>query len=296
MSGKIVLLAALTVVLFANASLWSQTPQAYESEQVQSSPEGTAAEPPTAIIPSSGLSDWITYRRDLCCNGPVDGPPSMATEFFIRGGPTVPVGNEAASSVLGVGWMIDGGARFLYFDPQRTSAWALTASLSNQHNRGDRTDILFPLRRSVNLVPNAANQIDQFVTINAAVRALNRTFVNIGFGREYYLWGSAGTANQWRVGFDGGGRYGTAKADFFYQIDDALTLAAPNGLQIRNPHRVDVIGGAFASAHTDFEVPAGCCTYFGGGRLEWAYTWSDILQRQSDIMELNLLLTLGVRY
>jgi hypothetical protein len=31
-------------------------------------------------------------------------------------------------------------------------------------------------------------------------------------------------------------------------------------------------------------------------RIEWVYTWSDVLQRTSDVQDLSVLLTVGVRF
>jgi hypothetical protein len=76
-----------------------------------------------------------------------------------------------------------------------------------------------------------------------------------------------------------GGGWGSASAEFD---------------EIR--HRTDVIGGTFASLHTDLEIPCNCCTFYTGLRLEWAYTWGDILQVQSDVNEFNMLLSFGVRF
>jgi hypothetical protein len=126
----------------------------------------------------------------------------------------------------------------------------------------------------------------------------NETFANLGFGRDWYLWGQAptyltcggggcgdhgcGGGVVWRVGVDGGGRYGTAKLELH---------------EIR--HRTDTIAGLFVGAHSDIEVPCGCCCIFQAGlRVEYDYTWTDILQRQNDtdLENINLLLSIGVRF
>ena len=84
-----------------------------------------------------------------------------------------------------------------------------------------------------------------------------------------------------RLGIDGGGRWGTAKAEF---------------RDLR--HFTDVIGAVYGAVHSDYELPRGCCTYFLGLRAEYDYTWSDILQIQnkSDVQDINLMVSLGVRY
>ena len=120
--------------------------------------------------------------------------------------------------------------------------------------------------------------------MNVAVRDLNRTYVNLAGGREWYLWGCADCSKpdvNWRVGFDLGGRYGTEK------------------LEVTNfDHRTDVIAGTFGSIHTDLEIPWRCCIFQAGVRAEYGYTWGDILQRQTDgdVQEINLLITLGTRF
>jgi hypothetical protein len=62
--------------------------------------------------------------------------------------------------------------------------------------------------------------------------------------------------------------------------------------------RGDVTGSLLWAVHTDVEIPCGCCTYQAGFRAEWGYNWSDVFQAQNDadFQELNLLLTLGVRF
>lgn len=126
------------------------------------------------------------------------------------------------------------------------------------------------------------------------VSDLNRTFVNVGFGRDWYLNGPAptylnaddrggcgGGGPVWRVGLDGGGRYGSAKLEL-HEIH----------------HRTDTIAGAFIGAHADVEVPCGCCIFQAGVRVEYGYTWMDILQQHNDtdLSDVNLLFSAGVRF
>ena len=64
-------------------------------------------------------------------------------------------------------------------------------------------------------------------------------------------------------------------------------------------HRTDTIGAAYVAGHTDLDIPCGgCCVFQVGLRAEFDYTWSDILQIQnkSDVQDINLLLSFGVRY
>jgi hypothetical protein len=223
---------------------------------------------PTNFHQSAGLSDWILYRRHDCCDGPLGGDPPFGNELYLRVGPCFPLSGRMGD-VLETGWAIQGGARALCYNPSETAAWVVDASLSNYNNDGNRPDVRFP----ITFGDGSSQQV--------SVTGFNRTFVTLGGGHEWYLGGrSKDEGNTWRVGLDGGGRYGTAKADF---------------REIR--HRTDVIGGVYVAGYADFELPiSSCCVFFGGVRTEWSYTWSDILQRQSDVQDLNVLFTLGVNY
>ncbi len=149
-----------------------------------------------------------------------------------------------------------------------------------------------PLSRNpVMLQAAAPGHAEVIAAEGVSIEDLNRTFVNVGGGREWYLWGQAPTYLNcgqqecgqlaWRFGIDGGGRYGTAKLEL-------------NQVQ----HRTDTIAGLYAAAHTDVEYPCGCCTFQAGIRVEFDYTWMDILQQQNDadLEEINLLFTVGARF
>jgi hypothetical protein len=58
------------------------------------------------------------------------------------------------------------------------------------------------------------------------------------------------------------------------------------------------MGGAYVAVHSDLEYPCGCCIFQLGFRVEWDYTWTDILQSQNkgDLQDLNFLVNLGVRF
>lgn len=231
---------------------------------------------PEEMFQAPGLSSWITYHKDNGCDGPVgDGMPIM-TELFIRSGWAVPTDVNHFGQVLDLGWDIDGGGRLLLFNRAETRAWTITAGLSNVNFHGAHSDIHFPVQV---FVPNAIG-VNQLTKVNVTVRDLNQTFVNLGLGREWYLWGPANAPGRnWRVGIEGGGRWGSEKLDLH---------------EIR--HLTDTIGGVYAAAHTDLEFPLGACTFLAGVRAEWNYIWSDVLQAPSDVMSFNGLFTLGIRF
>jgi len=98
------------------------------------------------------------------------------------------------------------------------------------------------------------------------VHNINRASAGLGLGREWYIWQPATDDGcKWRLGADLGGRYGSERANFN-----------------EFGHTVDVVGSLYASAHSELEFLCGHILVHAGLRLEWSYTWSDVLQRNSD--------------
>jgi hypothetical protein len=119
---------------------------------------------------------------------------------------------------------------------------------------------------------------------NVTARTLDDTTLNLGFGGEYYLLGSAGPRcldTRCRVGFDAGARYGTSK----------LILK-------EIPHKTGTVGGFFLSLHSDVEVPCGNVIFFAGIRTEYGILYSDILQKQTDadMQTFTALFSVGMRF
>jgi hypothetical protein len=233
--------------------------------------------PPEAFTANqSGLSDWILYKRD-CCEGRHGKLTPLYTEVYLRVGPSFPVGGQTLSRELVTGWSIAGGARALFFNEPQTRAWVVDAHIINTHEGGVRDGTEFPIT-----IFRAANRFDFGVdgVPGVTVKDSTRTMVGLGFGREFYLWQPADCeGRKWRVGVDAGGRYGSHR----------LVLNETRYI-------TDVIGGIYVAGHSDVEVPCGRVMWHAGMRLEWAYTWSDVLHRTSDVQDINLLLTMGVRY
>ena len=242
------------------------TPPPVPQETAPAAPAVTPADADTGNEHGTGLSRWITYDRENCCIGKGGGPP-IRTELVFRIGPSVPVGGEYFGRNLDTGWMIEGGARALFFNQNWSRAWAVELAISNTHNSGLNPDTIF---------------LDHTINQQVSVRSLDRTFAGAGIGREWYLWAPANCADgcYFRFGGDFGGRYGAATVKFN---------------EIR--HRTQVIEGVYAAIHTDLEIPWGRCTYLAGVRGEYGFTWSNIFaQRQGDLQDLTVLFNLGVRY
>ncbi len=278
MRAKSVLTGALILSLLGLGSARSQTPPGKSGDilpppRVQEGPvPGSGPFVPHETYP---LSPWITYHRD-CCWGEMNGNP-LLSEIYFRSGVSLPTGGDAIGKLMDTGWTIGGGARALFFNAAVDRAWTIDASITNTINYINRPDSKFTLDILLPIAPfGTVQRVDRVVTL----QDYNRTTVNLSLGRERYLWGPAKCgARSWRWGWDAGGRYGSASAAFN---------------EIR--HRTDVIGGLFVALHSDLEFPCGGCTFFGGFRAEWGYTWGDILQRASDVSDVNLLVTLGVRF
>ena len=214
----------------------------------------------------TGLSSWITYDHENCCVGKGGGTP-IRTELIFRIGPSVPIGGEFLGRNLDTGWMIEGGARALFFNQAWNRAWAVELALSNTHNGG--------LTNNTTLLAHTINQ-------QVSVTSLDRTFAGAGLGREWYLWAPANDPNDWhlRFGADAGARYGAATIKF---------------AEIR--HRTQVIEGFYAALHTDLEIPCGRLTYLAGMRTEYGFTWSNIFdQYKGNLQDITVLFDMGVRY
>jgi hypothetical protein len=228
------------------------------------------------------LSSWILYPRAPGCCGPTGAFGPIVGELFVESGVAFNIsdgifGHELSSA----GWDIQGGARTLFYNPQCDAAWTITGSITNIHNQANDSTIPINLK-NFNFQGVTIPSLDVFV------RNLNRTYVNGALGRDWYLWGQAhvngleeGTLPNWRVGAEVGGRWGTAKAEV-----TELT------------HQTETIYGAFVALYTEVECPWHCCIFTAGLRTEYGYTWCDIFQHQNrtDLQDLNILLTLGVRF
>ncbi len=228
------------------------------------------APPPAVGSGPFGPSNWITYRRSECC-GPLGGNGPLNMEVYLRTGLSLPVHGELFAHTVETGWFIEGGGRTLFFNQEGDRAWTLDVSIGNIYNNGNRPNLVY-------------SRFGAHVT----TRTLNRTFVGLSGGREWYLLGSANDRDvNWRIGGDVGGRWGSARLDL-NDVD-----LPPDGFE-RHSH---VIGGLLLSLHTDFEIPWGCCIFQSGVRVEWDYTWMNfIADHNNDLQDVNILLSAGIRF
>jgi hypothetical protein len=290
MNAKALLYGSLVLTILGTRPARAQdiTPPAY-TDELQPSPLET---PPDRVAPPGRLSDWITY---ICpdCYGHTSLAGYMGGELYTRSGWSIPWQGGVLRLVAETGWFIQGGGRVLFFNEPLNRAWTVDVSISNVYNHGQRPDVLIPL---ILRDPRTAT-MGQPLSLTTTLQMLNRTSVNLTLGQEYY-WNSLTKACNshwnWRWGWDAGGSYGTERAD----LDVSPPITPTPTPSLDSLRRNDVIGGALFALHSDVEVPCGCCTWFGGVRAELHYTWSDIFQAQksADILDINLLLSLGVRF
>lgn len=255
--------------------------------------EGNPPPPPMVPIPlPAPYSPYINYPHAPCCCGPVGmcGGP-LGYDLFIRAGLVFPIGSSIFDKYLMTGWDIEGGGRLYMFNRPSTAAWTATLSVSNIFARTGAANQPVTLYNVAVILPPPANSpfpvrsVKNVPSIDLTVNYLNMTFVNLGFGREWWLLGSADPGQthgwNWKVGVDGGGRWGSAKVAF-------------NEIQ----HKDGVVGGLDCAIYSNIEHPFRCGIPFGGVRLEYNYIWTGLLQRQNpgDFQSLNLLFQLGVRF
>jgi hypothetical protein len=288
MSAKAILSTALVLTAFSFGAARAQTPYNGSPNPLDTLPAPGPVDPipggmvrqPVSLQPSS----WIRGDKYQCCDA-VGGNGPILYDLFFRTGPSVPLGHGQLADVLQTGLYLGAGGRVLFFEPSMDAAWTVELGLANisNHAHSSPNGIALDI-----LVPNAAGTPQQVFfgrdpgVPPVTLQSINRTFFDVGFGREWYLWGAVNCHGpSWRVGIDGGARYGSERATF-HEIT----------------HRTDTIAGAWAAAHTDLEIPCGSCVLEVGFRIEWGYTWSDILQIQnnSDNQDLNFLFNIGIRF
>jgi len=233
------------------------------------------------------LSNWVTYRDKTPPETEVNAPCTnfIGSELFLRMGSSTPFGAGVFPAVLNTGWLIEGGARAMLYNDIGDRAWTLQASLSNIYNSAHFNTDKVPIDH-VTQVGNPGMTLT-----DATIRDLNRTFLNVGLGRDWYVWKPKHDAKRvcedflcnctLSFGVDGGFRYGTARVQF-----DEIE------------HRTGVLSGAYAAAHTELQIPVGChCMWELGLRAELGFTNSQFLvQTHEAFYDANVLFNTGIRY
>jgi hypothetical protein len=243
--------------------------------------DGKPLAPPETPDPPSGvLSDWIVGRR-ACCEGPPGIITPMFTEVYMNVGASFPVGGMTLSRELKTGWSVTGGTRALFFNEAETSAWAVDLHIINTNESAGKQNTQFPVLFFQNGVPS--NQVlfrGNTGLTKFSIQNANRTLAGLGVGKEWYIWKPATSDDcKWRFGVDFGGRWGSQRVNF-NEFD----------------HLVGPVEAVYADVHSEMEIPWGRWMFHAGVRIEWAYDWSNVLQRVSDAQDISLMITMGVRF
>lgn len=257
------------------------------------------AGPPPGGYP---FSDYLTYRRYGACCGPVGSHGPIAGEVYFRPGISIPLGGSLLGRTMDPGLMLQGGTRALFFTPSQDFAWTIDVGINTVwYDAGkDLTVELVGISQVVRnpITGQALTDADglpivNFINVPVIPSSLNQTYVHLSLGNEVYLLGTGNTFDgepKWRVGYDVGGRWGSAK------------LIAPKVLRETErdtfKHRTDVIGGWFLALHTDFEMPFKGFMIVTGLRTEIGYMWQDLLQprNDTDLATANILFNCGLRF
>lgn len=311
----------------------SSAPPTINAPPIATAPAtGVGAVPPSAAAADAnpaGVNDYLTYRRPGACCGPLGLYGGISTEMFMRPGISFPIGGSILGRALAPGFMIQGGGRSLFFNRAQDLAWTVELGISSTWNDANRdiTAFLSGVQRPVlqfagnnqTAQANDANGnplVDTIAALPLTTSSVNETYVHLAIGHEIYLLGFADVSDdgcKWRLGWDVGGRWGSAKLVYMEGSGTNIPLsqAAIDEFDRANPfggtplpgpvpfkHRTDVVGGPCLALHTDFEVPFKSCVFFGGVRTELSYIFADLLQQQNntDLMTVNLLFNLGCRF
>jgi hypothetical protein len=279
------LAGVVAALLGLGSSLFGQYPAtAPESEAapptVLPTPSAVDAPVPSPVAAPPMLSEWLVYPRSPICCGNVGKHGPVYGELYLRAGASQPLGTNSFTADMNTGFTSTFGSRTLLFNPAADCAFTVDFGITNTWwsltNAPSYTLFDTPLP------PNIFGQVLRGTQRVNPIR-MHMMTLDLSGGLEYYVWGTAvcdGTS-KCRVGFDVGGRYGTARMDFRRVV-----------------HRKDAVGGVLLAAHTDYECPFGICTFYAGARVEYGYLWNDLLQshNDTDVQSVSGLVTLGLKF
>ncbi|VTR99522.1 hypothetical protein [Tuwongella immobilis] len=222
--------------------------------------------------PGDGLhaAHWVTDSPPDAL-GPVGRNGSIGEEIYVRVGPSFGISGAKLDNLTQTGIAVNLGLKTLFFNPAEDRAWTVDVGVLYQRNNGEADEIGMP-------------QFDGRVNL----RALTRTSVNIGVGREWWMWAPATNRDitNWRFGLDLGGRYGAGHGDF-----------GVIGNPIAYYRKEDVFGGFYLGINNTLEIPMNGWWALIGFRTEYGVTWGDFIPSGgTQIHEINAWLTAGLRF
>jgi hypothetical protein len=238
-------------------------------------------------VPGAVYSPWCGDSFAGGCDGPVGANGPVTYEGYLRTGVSLISGGS--SVMTGVtktfGWNVQGGSRSLFFNPTGDAAWVIDLGIGHTANDGRGAS------RPLSILTRAVKFGGGDGTFDVGLTRLRRTSLNFGFGRDYFLNGPGVVGcepgySNFRLGWDVGGRWGTASADF-------EPFGDPGGFR----RRQSVYHGVYGAGQASWEVPMGGWTMYFGGRVEWSYYWMNMIPpNDGDFRDVNILLMTGVRF
>ena len=264
-----------------------ETPPAAPPPVMTPTAADTLTGPAFQPVPGAVYSPWVGDQYAGGCCGPVGANGPVTYETYFRTGPSlISGGGPLATSLKTFGWNIQAGGRSLLFNQAGDAAWVLDLGLGYTNNRGrgaeSPIDILSNSVKFGGVTPG---------TFTAGVTEMRRTSFNFGVGRDYFLngpgmVGQAPDYGNFRLGWDVGGRWGTASIDF-------EPFGDPDGTR----RRQNVYHGVYLGGQGTWEKTCGGWTFYMGGRVEWGYYWTNLVPpNDGDFRDVNLLFMLGVRF
>lgn len=299
LSGEVPTAQRSTTLSTSANTTWKQntkpllgTVSPYQQANYEQAPAmAAAANPDQGImhggVPGAVYSPWVGSSLAGACCGPLGANGPVTYEVYVRTGPSLITGGGELKDLLKtLGWNATGGSRTLFFNPSGDSAWAVDLGIGFTRNDGNLLSRTTNVDRS-QLKGGVPSQTDLF---SVGVTGMNRTSLNFGFGRDYFLNGPGvvglETYGNTRFGWDIGGKWGTSSIDLVPENE-------PNGYRRRH----SVYHGLSLASHYNWEIPMKSWTFIVGARVEWSYYWMNLIPPQdSDIRDVNLLMMFGVRF
>lgn len=272
--------------------------------QTESAPTGTL---PAGPLPAGSVeSPWCGATPAGAYTNPIGGNGPVTYELLGYTGPSMPVLGGVLNNRLNVGWVVGTDARTLFFNQTHDAANVLIFGYTYTFNKGrndvaNGIDVATPRQRQA-INPDTGfpqfdgngnpvferNPIDGLARYT--VRSFQRQSFNFGVGRDWWLNGPAyvGAASEsnWRFGADLGGRWGTGHIDL-----------VPLNNRENYLRRAGVYHGFYAGTSIQYERTFGNTILYTGLRVQWAYNWMNyVLPQDGDMQDVNILMTLGVRF
>jgi hypothetical protein len=252
----------------------------------------TGQAPAAPPAPGSYDGPWTGDTHPGSCCGPVGGNGPIGYELISYTGPNLPTAGGILSRRLKTGWTIGGTASTLFFNEVSDAAWNLGLGVSFTYNRGqmdkplDVYTLAPPIRdNNGTILGFQPDQLNEFV-----IRGMFRTNFNFSIGRDWWFEGPGAvglaSGDNWRIGTDIGGRWGTAHVDLVPTADPSNYFK-----------KGSTTFGIFSGFHVMREIPFGATILYGGFRFEYGYDWTNVIPPQGgDIFNVNFYINAGVRF